>query len=68
VVKEFPAMEWLANLCSNIPNQGQQVVRYYGYYSNVSRRKRQNDSSEEVIPCILEPEWDAKVFGETGCV
>jgi hypothetical protein len=38
--KEFDALEWLANICSHIPNPGQQTVRYYGYYSNVSRGKR----------------------------
>ena len=60
--KSFPALEWLANLCSHIPNRGEQMVRYYGHYSNVSRGKRQQDGSEEAIPCILEPEGDAKVF------
>lgn len=60
--KSFPALEWLANLCSHIPNRGEQMVRYYGRYSNVSRGKRQKDGSEEAIPFILEPEGDAKVF------
>ncbi len=60
--KVFPALEWLANLCSHIPNRGEQMVRYYGHYSNVSRGKRQMDGSEEAIPCILEPEGGAKVF------
>ena len=34
-VKVFPAMEWLAAMCSHIPNRGEQMVRYYGHYSNV---------------------------------
>jgi len=29
--KCFPALEWLANLCSHIPNRGEQMVRYYGF-------------------------------------
>ena len=29
-------MEWLAATCSHIPNRGEQMLRYYGYYSNVS--------------------------------
>jgi hypothetical protein len=37
VVPRRPALEWLANLCSHIPNRGEQMVRYYGCYSNVSR-------------------------------
>jgi hypothetical protein len=39
--KVFPALEWLAAMCSHIPNRGEQMVRYCGYYSNVSRGKRQ---------------------------
>jgi hypothetical protein len=38
--KVFPAMEWLAAMCSHIPNKGEQMVRYYGHYSNVAREKR----------------------------
>jgi hypothetical protein len=29
--KNFPVLEWLANLCSHIPNRGEQVVRCYGF-------------------------------------
>jgi len=60
--KSFPALEWLANLCSHIPNRGEQMVRYYGHYSNVSRGKRQKEGSDETIPCILEPQGDEKIF------
>ena len=31
--RNFPALEWLAAMCSHIPNRGEQMVRYYGYYS-----------------------------------
>ena len=61
-VKVFPAMEWLAAMCSHIPNRGEQMVRYYGYYSNVSRGKRQKEGSDDVIPCILEPQGNEKAF------
>jgi hypothetical protein len=60
--KSFPALEWLAAMCSHIPNRGEQMVRYYGYYSNVSRGKRQKEGSDEAIPCILEPQGDEKIF------
>jgi hypothetical protein len=33
-------LEWMASMCSHIPNKGEQMVRYYGYYSNVSRGRR----------------------------
>jgi len=50
----------LAAVCSHIPNKGEQMARYYGYYSNVSRGKRQKESSDDAIPCILESQGDAK--------
>ena len=60
--KNFPALEWLAAMCSHIPNRGEQMVRYYGYYSNVSRGKRKETGTDNAIPCILEPEGNAKAF------
>jgi len=56
--KNFPALEWLAAMCSHIPNRGEQMVRYYGYYSNVSRGKRKEAGTDDAIPCILEPVGD----------
>jgi len=58
--KIFPALEWLAAMCSHIPNRGEQMVRYYGYYSNVSRGKRKETGTDDAIPCILEPEGNVK--------
>src|SRR5664280_510305 len=60
--KVFPAMEWLAAMCTHIPNRGEQMVRYYGYYSNVSRGKRQKEDNNDTIPCIIEPQGDVKAF------
>jgi hypothetical protein len=31
---------WIAEITTHIPNKGEQLVRYYGVYSNVSRGKR----------------------------
>jgi hypothetical protein len=59
-------MEWLAAMCSHIPNKGEQVVKYYGFYSNVSRGKRQKAGGDDAIPCILEPQGDEKPSGGTG--
>ncbi len=28
--KTFDALEWLAAMCSHVPNRGEQMVRYYG--------------------------------------
>jgi len=55
-------MEWLAAMCSHIPNRGEQMVRYYGYYSNVSRGKRQKEGNDDAVPCILEPQGNEKAF------
>jgi hypothetical protein len=60
--KVFDALEWLAAMCSHIPNRGEQMVRYYGHYSNVSRGKRQKAGNDDAVPCILEPQGDDKTF------
>jgi len=62
VSKTFTALEWLAAMCSHISNRGEQMVRYYGYYSNVSRGKRKGTGTDAVIPCILEPEGHLKTL------
>jgi len=33
--KAFDALEWVAAMCSHVPNKGEQMVRYYGFYSNI---------------------------------
>jgi len=60
--KVFDALEWLAAMCSHVPNKGEQMVRYYGFYSNVSRGKRKNEDNDELIPSILEPDGSSKEF------
>jgi hypothetical protein len=47
-------------MCFHIPNRGEQMVRYCGYYSNVSRGKRQKGGGDDAVPCILEPQGDVK--------
>jgi hypothetical protein len=60
--KVFDALEWLAAMCSHVPNKGEQMVRYYGYYSNVSRGKRKKQNQAGLIPCILEPDEDSRAY------
>jgi len=38
------------------------MVRYYGYYSNVSRGKRIKREQDDLIPHILEPEGSPKEY------
>jgi len=35
--KVFDALEWLAAMCSHVPNKREQIGSYYGYHSNVAR-------------------------------
>ncbi|MEW6333412.1 MAG: transposase [Thermodesulfobacteriota bacterium] len=64
--KSFPALEWLAAMSSHIPNRGEQMVRSYGWYSNVSQGKRRKEGRDDVIPCILAPLGDEKTFRRNG--
>jgi len=49
--KEFDATDFIASICSHIPNKSEQMVRYNGYYSNVcrGRRKKQGSGQSEYI-------------------
>ena len=38
------------------------MVRYYGYYSNLSRGKRKKAEIDEVLPSILKPDGSSKTF------
>ena len=58
--KMFDALDWLAAMCSHVPNKGEQMVRYYGHYSNVSRGKRRKQGQDGMIPSILEPDGSSK--------
>jgi hypothetical protein len=38
------------------------MVRYYGYYSNVCRGRRQKENQDCLISSILEPDEDSKAY------
>ena len=69
--KTFDALERLAAMpacaCphadrySQVPNKAEQMVRYYGYYSNVSSGERKKEGQDTVIPSILEPDGSMKL-------
>ena len=48
VDETFTALDWLARLVTHIPNKGEQMVRYYGYYSNKSRGIRKKDELMDI--------------------
>jgi hypothetical protein len=60
--KVFDALEWLAAMCSHVPNKGEQMVRYVGFYSNVSRGKRKKQDQDGVIPSILDPDGPSREY------
>ena len=43
----YPVLDWIATLATHIPNKGEQLIRYYGHYSNVSRGKRKKEKPED---------------------
>ncbi len=47
----FRVLDWILAITAHIPNKGEQLVRYYGYYSNVFRGKRKR----------LKPEGEKRV-------
>ncbi len=69
----FSATDWLAALTAHIPNAGERLVRYCGWYSNVTRGKRRKAQGEggegqgegssmigefnEIIPAAAKRAW-----------
>ncbi len=51
-------------MASHVPNKGEQMVRYYGHYSNVARGKRKKQDHHGLIPAILEPLEDPDFSGD----
>jgi hypothetical protein len=48
----FPVLDWLAAPTAHIPNQGEHLVRSYGWHSNASRgkRKKAHGQVSAVVP------------------
>lgn len=67
VDETFTALDWagrrqglllahasrLARLVTHIPGKGEQMVRYYGYYSNKSRGMRKKENNDDNVKCEL---------------
>jgi len=52
----------LAQLVTHIPNKGEQMVRYYGFYSNKSRGLRKKAGTDDAVPALIESEVSPKEF------
>jgi len=53
VDETFTALDWLARLVIHIPGKGEQMVRYYGYYSNKSRGMRKKENNDDNVKSEL---------------
>ncbi len=60
--KTFHALDWLAQLTTHIPNKKEQMVRYYGFYSNKSRGMRKKAANTEEVPALIHTEQGRKQF------
>jgi len=60
--KTFLALDWLAHLITHIPNKGEQMVRYYGYYSNKARGLRKKTDTAELVPALIDTDISKKEF------
>jgi hypothetical protein len=60
--KTFEALDWLAQLVTHIPNKGEQMVRYYGYYSNKSRGMRKKAGADDQVPALAESAVSSVAF------
>jgi hypothetical protein len=60
--KTFDALYWLAQLTIHIPNRGEQMCRYYGYYSNKSRGMRNKSGADDAVPALMEPVLTSRVM------
>ncbi len=60
--KTFDALDWLAQLATHIPNKGEQMVRYYGFYLNKSRGLRKKAGTDDAVPALIESEVSSKEF------
>ena len=60
--KTFLAIDWLAHLITHMPNKGEQMVRYYGYYSNKARGLRKKTDTDMLIPALIDTEISKKEF------
>jgi hypothetical protein len=58
--KTFEALDWLAQLVTHIPNKGEQMVRYYGCYSNKSRGMRKKTGIDD-----QESAWSNQLYHTT---
>ena len=58
ILKSLTKVDFIASICSHIPNKNEQMTRYNGYYSNVCRGRRKKDSACESDFVIEDQEYE----------
>ncbi len=54
--------EPLAHMVTHIPTKGEQMVRYYGFYSNKSRGLRKKAGTDDEVPALIDSDISRKAF------
>jgi hypothetical protein len=64
----FDSLEWLAAMSTHVPNKGEsrlsgsQVLWILSRLGGISRGKRQKETHDRLVPCILQPEQYSKAY------
>ena len=60
--KTFEALDRLVQLVTHIPNKGEQMARYCGFYSNKSRGLRKKAGTDDDVPALIQSAVSPKEF------
>jgi hypothetical protein len=58
----FDALDFLARIVSHIPDKGEQMARYYGFYSNRSRGERNKKDKDDQSMLVAQTDVSNKAF------
>jgi hypothetical protein len=58
----YIAVDFVSKLTTHIPNKGEQLVRYYGYYSNKSHGLRKKIDNDRQVSNVVEKDISKKQF------
>jgi transposase-like protein len=57
-----PALDWLAALVTHLPDKGQQLLRFYGRYSNVCQGRKRRAAGRAVQPVDKQAQGEDDLF------
>lgn len=62
----MPGVQWLALLLQHVPDKGEHLVRYYGWYSNRSRGMRRQGNENNPTEVMLDEAPADSEFSRTA--